>query len=50
MDINQALQELNTLMFPAVTEGDNVRYKEFWFLYQNDTWVIDETKNELGNG
>jgi hypothetical protein len=44
MTIEEALEKVNSLPFPEVKEGDNVKFAEYWFKYQNGKWVIDESK------
>lgn len=37
--IEQATIEVNELFFPEVSEGDTIKYDEYWFAYENETWV-----------
>lgn len=45
MDINEALEKINQMGFPQVSEGDSVQFQGFWFIYQEGSWILDETKN-----
>ena len=39
MTLEQALQELNAMFLPAVSEGDKAVHGGYEFIYQNGAWV-----------
>lgn len=41
----QAQEKVNSLLFPECKAGDTLYYEGYWFIYENDQWVIDNTKS-----
>jgi len=39
MTQEEALTEINSMIFPAVSEGDHVVHGGYEFIYTNGTWV-----------